>query len=205
MAGTLNGCAYLPPKSTYESAELALRADLVRGLVARVSLLCEANEDADGGADDSWAGLETTSLPARAETAWVGPITVSDYRFPDDEEGADGAARLKELLGIDGATFDNTEAFGGSGGGGGSSSGGKGKSGGSGGGGGSSSSSSVKSATPASVSTTPAAGAGAANGAPGTNSTTTTTAQDPTMLYAAGAAVLAVAAGVVLMFGTTDD
>lgn len=175
-------------------------------MVARVSLLCEANEDADGGADDSWAGLETTSLPARAETAWVGPITVSDYRFPDDEEGADGAARLKELLGIDAATFDNTEAFGGSGGGGGggSSSGVKGKSGGGGSGAGSSSSSSVKSPASASVST-PAEGAGAANGASRTNNPTTTTAQDPTMLYAAGAAVLAVAAGVVLMFGTTDD
>ena len=99
--GTLSGFAYLPPKSTYEAAELALRADLVRGLVTRIGMLCASEEDADGGADDAWDGLATVSLPARAETAWVGPITVSDYRFPDDEEGADGSARLKELLGIE--------------------------------------------------------------------------------------------------------
>eukprot|EP00729_Bicosta_minor_P000295 gene295-34888_t len=74
--------------------------------VTRLSVLCESLEDEDGGADDSWDGLATTSLPARAETGWAGQIKVSDYRFPDDEEGADSAARLKELLGIEATQSD---------------------------------------------------------------------------------------------------
>ena len=188
----------------YASAELALRADMVRGLVTRLSVLCESLEDEDGGADDSWDGLATTSLPARAETGWAGQIKVSDYRFPDDEEGADSAARLKELLGIEAtqSDFDCAEAFGSEDGG----SAVKGKGGGDDGGGGSSSSSKTATAsTTASAAAVAAAVPQSASSTSATQAATATTAADPTMLYAAGAAVLAAAAGVVLMFGGSTD
>jgi hypothetical protein len=120
VAGSLVGTGFIPPKASYADAELALRADLVRGLIARVELLCDdiADEEEEAGgeaggsassvADPMWsAGLKPTTLPLRAEIGMPGasPITFSDYAFPDDEaineegEGGDSASRMNELLG----------------------------------------------------------------------------------------------------------
>jgi hypothetical protein len=100
VVGSLEGVAFLPPRSSIADATTALRADLIRGLCTRCTLLADSLVDGDGDdGETTWsnAAVAPTTLPARVHVALSGPITVSGYMFPDDEV-ADAAELLAEIF-----------------------------------------------------------------------------------------------------------
>jgi hypothetical protein len=100
VVGSLEGVAFLPPGSSVADATIALRADLIRGLGTRCTLLADSLVDGDGDDGEAmWsdAAVAPTTLPARVHVALSGPITVSGYMFPDDEV-TDAAELLAEIF-----------------------------------------------------------------------------------------------------------
>ena len=114
IAGQMTALAVVPPKSTVEHGERALKADVVRSLQARCLSVCRGwDEDrADDAAGDAVPGAAAvkkpvervvTRLPLRVTAPLFGPILLSDYIAEGDNEEypgfVDSIERFSEVFG----------------------------------------------------------------------------------------------------------
>eukprot|EP00038_Savillea_parva_P025578 m.48426 g.48426 ORF g.48426 m.48426 type:complete len:452 (-) comp6992_c0_seq2:89-1444(-) len=129
IAGQMTALAVVPPKSTVEHGERALKADVVRSLQARCLSVCRGwDEDrADDAAGDAVPGAAAVSkpvervvtrLPLRVTAPLFGPILLSDYIAEGDNEEypgfVDSIERFSEVFGlaIESAVIKPEEAIG---------------------------------------------------------------------------------------------